>query len=268
MPLLTFLGIAGNNAVTSNLLSSGGIVLNYKRYQIHIDPGTGALLSAREHGINPAHTNIILVSHNHLSHCNDLNLLIDAMTYKGIDQRGMLIADESVIHGTNLERPILSRTHQKYLEKIMVLPQGQNINLPSINIQGLKTQHSNPTTIGFKLTTEEFTIVYSSDTGYFDEMLSLYKDTDILILNTPFSDKTKSENNLNTKNAFSLISTLKPKLAILTHFSKEMLKENPLYTARDIQKQTNIQTMTAKEGYSINPANYSNKQRQKTLSTY
>ena len=85
---IIFLGTAGGNeAVLKQMRSSGGILLNLGSYQAHLDPGPGALSKLVEFGINPRDTNIILTSHNHLEHCNDINALIDSMTYAGLDNR-------------------------------------------------------------------------------------------------------------------------------------------------------------------------------------
>ena len=263
MERLTFLGIAGNDSVSQNALASGGIVFNYRNYQIVIDPGPGTLVKCREFGINPSATNIILASHNHIAHCNDINLFIDAMSYHGLDQKGILIADESVIHGTNSERPAISRTHKPFIEKEIVLKESEDIDLPSIKIQGLKTEHSCFTALGFKIITDEVTITYSGDTKYFDELPSLYRNTDILILNVPYPRKIFSDTNLNVQDAINIINTVKPKLAIITHFNKQMLKESPIYYSREIQRETNTQVLAAKEGLSFDPLPYAKLTRQK-----
>jgi hypothetical protein len=47
-----------------------------------------------------------------------------------------------------------------------------------------------------------------------------------------------------------------------------MIKADPLYEAREIQRRTNVQTIAAKDGMVINPATYSAKSRNKTLNTF
>ncbi|HLC62771.1 MAG TPA: MBL fold metallo-hydrolase [Candidatus Nanoarchaeia archaeon] len=267
MEKLTFLGIAGNDAPSLGLASSC-FVLNYRHYQLIFDPGPGTLIKAREANINIANTNIILVSHAHLNHCNELNLVIDAMTFHGLDNRGLIVGDESVINGSGIERPILSRAHKRFIEKEVVLMEDQELTLPGIKIQALKTQHSLPSSLGYRITTDELTIVYSGDTKNFDEIPSLYKNADILILNVPYPKKTQSDTNLNIDDAHKIIYTIKPRLAILTHFNKQLLKESPIYYAREIQRETNIQTIAAKEGLTIDIMAFSKLSRQNTLNKY
>ena len=56
-------------------------------------------------------------------------------------------------------------------------------------------------------------------------------------------------------------------MAVITHFGFKMLKEDPLYQAREIQKRSGVQTIEAKDGLSITPQSYSTK-HQKTLGFY
>jgi phosphoribosyl 1,2-cyclic phosphodiesterase len=114
----------------------------------------------------------------------------------------------------------------------------------------------------------EFTLSYLSDTEYMPELLEDHEGADVLILNTvnPFTIKT--ENNLNSEAAVKLISHLKPKLSVITHFSIKMLQADPIVEAREISRQTGHQIIAAGDGLSLNPSTYSAKRRQKTLKSF
>ncbi|MEK6949061.1 MAG: hypothetical protein AABX34_02490, partial [Nanoarchaeota archaeon] len=60
----------------------------------------------------------------------------------------------------------------------------------------------------------------------------------------------------------------KPRLAIITHFGINFVKADPLYTVREIQKETNVQVIAATDGMIVNPLSYSVDQGQKTLYKY
>ena len=93
MSKIIFLGTGGDKSVIGRQIrASGGIIIQNNNLQFHLDPGPGALVKAKEFGINPRATTALLVSHNHLGHCNDVNAVIDAMTLSGLDKRGVLIA--------------------------------------------------------------------------------------------------------------------------------------------------------------------------------
>ena len=267
---LIFLGTAGGKeSLYQNLRSAGGIVLNFGNYQMHLDPGPGALARSNEMGVNPSNTNVILCSHNHLDHCNDLNLLIDAMTFSGLDKRGILIGDKSVIEGLDIEKPILLEQYRNYLDKIISLNQGEKVKMGTVEVQALETKHRCLSTIGFKFLTARFTLSYTSDTRYFQGMADQYAGSDILIINNlrPFNSKPDNDS-MSSSDSLRLIQEVKPKLAILTHFGKAMIKENPLYQSREIQKETKIQTIAAKDSLVVDPLSYSAAIRQKMLSMY
>jgi len=80
--------------------------------------------------------------------------------------------------------------------------------------------------------------------------------TDILILNVPYPGDKGAYLNLDSESAIKIISHVRPKLAILTHFGLEMLKADPLQEAREIQKITGIQTIAASDGLVISPEGY------------
>ncbi len=61
----------------------------------------------------------VLVSHNHLNHCNDLNAVVDAMTHSGIEHRGIVLASKSVLHSSEKHHPFLTKYHQNLVEKII-----------------------------------------------------------------------------------------------------------------------------------------------------
>ena len=117
--------------------------------------------------------------------------------------------------------------------------------------------------VGFKFFTPDFTLTYSSDTVYSADIVEQYMNSHILILNVPLVKK--SDSNLCVGDAIKIIQKVNPRLAILTHFGSEMIKADPMYEAREVQKETKVQTTAAKDGMVINPVSYSAGAGQKTL---
>ncbi len=223
---------------------------------------------AKNAGINLRATTALLVSHNHINHCNDINAVIDAMTYSGFDRKSVLVSNKTVINGRPNEEPFLQKRYRDFLERCIVLKAGRKVGINDVEIIALKAKHSDPSAIGFKLITPEYTISYSGDTMYSVETLAGYENSNVLILNVPCLNKEEDRYNLCKDDAIKIISAVKPRLAIITHFGANFIKSDPLYEARGMQKETNVQVIAATDGMIINPLSYSVDQGQKTLYKY
>jgi len=226
------------------------------------------LLAAKETGINLRANTALIVSHNHINHCNDINAVIDAMTYGGFDKKGVLVANNTAINGSEFYTPFLQKYYRDFLERFIVLEEGKRVGINDVEILALKAKHSEPNALGFKFITPEYTLTYSGDTMYSVETVAQYDDSNVLILNVPYLKKEEGKENLCKEDAIKIISRVKPRLAIITHFGANFLKSDPLYEVRDIQRETGVQTIAAKDGMVVNPVSYSVEQGQKTLYKY
>jgi ribonuclease BN (tRNA processing enzyme) len=252
---IIFLGTAGGQfAVNRQMRASGGIIIRLKNIQFHLDPGPGALVRAREYGVSLRANNILLASHSNLDHCNDLNAVISAMTHDGLDKNGILIGSKSVMTGGEGERPFITRKHRKYLDKFLSLEAGNTVKFgKDIELQTLKTKNKDVNSIGFKIKSDKISIGYTGDTSFFPELIDELKGSDILILNNLEPFGYRSDDHLSSDDSVRLISAIRPRLAIITHFGQKILEENPIYQARDIQRRTNVQTIAARDGLIIDP---------------
>src|SRR3989344_5722675 len=242
---LTFLGTAGNSGPYEKQISAGGIVIKLDDKQFILDPGPGALTSSKDSLINLKETEVIIATHSHVSHCTDVNAMIKGMTSNGTEKKGVLITSKS-LENQNLLRD--------YVNEAIILSPSQTKVIDKISIQALKTKHEDETCIGVKLISPELTIAYTSDTACRNDIIEEYKDADILILNNVYPKNfQKTSSNLSTEDTIRILSKVKPALAIITHFSNVMLDANPIYEARIIQKETDVQTIAAKDHLSLTP---------------
>ncbi len=257
-PKLIFLGTGGDIfTVGKQILGSGGIVLQADDLQFHIDPGPGALGSCRQAGINPRENTAVFVTHSHLNHCNDVNAVIDAMTNSGADITGVVVANKTVVNGNEETLPAITNFHKKCFERVILLETGQKVGINDVEVRAISARHTDPATIGLKFFTSKFVLTYTSDTGYDEAAVHDYKDSDILILNVVLPSGIKSDTQLNTDDAVKIINQVKPKMAIITHFGIKMVNADIINEAREIQKQTLVHTVAAKDGMVLNPITHS-----------
>jgi len=261
---IVFLGTGGDiSVVGKQQRASGGIIVKTDEAQFHIDPGPGALAIANAVGVNLRENTAILVSQNRTIHASGVNEVIAAMTLNGLDKHGVLVANESTAKGD-----IVSKFHKQLLEKTISLAPGKKAAVLDTEIHALKTDHTDPTSIGFKLFTPKFILSYTSDTKLKNEIIDQYKKSDILIINCVHPFDASAKDSINSIGAARIIVKIKPKIAILTHFGSRMLAAKPLYEARMIQKQTGVQIIAAEDGMRIDPVSYSANAKQKTLRWY
>lgn len=266
---ITFLGVGGDGIITSKQdLGTGGIVLQTEGMQFHIDPGPGTLVRAKQNGINVRETTAILVSHAHLNHCNDINALIAACSYSGMDKQAVLVGSKSLFDGLGEGHGYITQFHKDCVEKVIKVEPGKKIGINKIEIHTTKTEHSDETAIGFRIFTPDYTMVYSGDTAYSKDLVEEYKGADVLILNVKVGFGKTSPGNLSADDVVKLTNEIKPRLVVITHYGMKLLQENPLHVAREIQKQTDVQIIAAKDGMVINPKAYSSGKQQQTLIQY
>jgi ribonuclease BN (tRNA processing enzyme) len=267
---IIFLGTGGDSFVIGKQIrAAGGIILQVDDLQFHIDPGPGALINAAQHHISLRENTAVFVSSAHVNQCNDVNVVIDAMTYGGMDKRGVLVANKTVVNGSEAIKPYLTESHKNYLERIIVLDEGQKLAIEDVEVNAIATNNAfDPHTIGFKFYTPDFVLGYTSTTAYSKELIKAYQGCDVLILNVLNPGEEKGEGHLNTEEAKKIIMKINPKLAVLNNFGIRMIKADPLYEAREIQKETGIQVLAAKDGMIVSPSSYSAKSSQKRLNLF
>ena len=114
---IKFFGTGGARFVAlRQVRATGGLWLNYRKTNLYIDPGPGAIVrirSSKEH-YDPAVLDGIIITHRHMDHANDINILIESMTEGGFKKRGTLFCPEDAL----ADDPVVLKFARKYLENI------------------------------------------------------------------------------------------------------------------------------------------------------
>ncbi|PKK86132.1 MAG: MBL fold metallo-hydrolase [Thermoplasmata archaeon HGW-Thermoplasmata-1] len=253
MTKLTFLGTAGGRfATVFQKRATGGIYVTDKGIMLHLDPGPGALVRMHELGLDPTKTDALLISHCHPDHYTDAEVLIEGMTRGGIDNKGVLIGSESVISGFDNIGPAVSKYHLGLLAETHKVAPGDRIRLGEwYEAEATPTQHSDPTTVGFKLHMSEGTISYVSDTAYFEGLAEAHKGSRLMVICMTRPLNARIPYHLCTEDVVELVKIAKPKLAVITHMGMKILKGDPSFEANWIAEETGIPTIAARDYMSI-----------------
>jgi len=241
---ITFLGTAGARFVVARqLLASGGAWLSLGNTQILLDPGPGCLVQVARRKLDPTKLEAIILSHRHLDHSGDINIMIEAMTDGGIKKRGTVFAPADALN----QDPVVLSYLRAYLESIQVLTEGGCYTVNDVSFM-TPIRHKHPVeTYGFIFQTPRHTFSWITDTRYFEDLASHYEG-DLLIINVVRLNPGAPIDHLALPEVKSIIEELRPRIAILTHFGMTMWRAKPWELAKKLTEETGISVIAARDG--------------------
>lgn len=248
MSSVIFLGTGGGRMVVLNQLRrSGGFWLKLDGVNILQDPGPGSLVMVHQLRLKPRNLDAIILSHRHIDHSNDVNVMTEAMTGGGFYPRGQLIVPSDCLNSD----PVVLQYVRQFVE-ITEIKKGMEIKLKDIKIE-FPVRNMHPVdTYGAIYTFKSGKLGYIPDTEYFPELAGAYRGVDFLIINVVRMKTDKKIRHLNMDEAAELINEIRPGKAILTHFGLQVLKSSPELQARNISEKTGVEVVAAYDGMSVN----------------
>jgi len=240
---ITFLGTGGARFVVARqFLASGGAWLTLGKTQLLFDPGPGCLVQAARTKLDPTKLEAIILSHRHLDHSGDVNIMIEAMTDGGLQKRGTVFAPGDALSGD----PVVFSYLRSYLQHVQVLTEGGSYVIDDVSFK-TPVRHIHPVeTYGFIFQTPRHTFSWITDTRYFEELASHYEG-DLLIINVVRLKPGAPIDHLSLPEVRSIIEELKPRIAILTHFGMTMWRAKPWELARKLTDETGIRVLAARD---------------------
>jgi len=253
MNKLKFLGTAGARfVVMKQLRASGGIWLTLDDTNIMIDPGPGSLvrcLSSRPK-LNPMDLDGIILTHRHIDHSNDVNIIMEAMTNGGLKKRGTVFAPKDAFE----EDPVVLKYARNYVERLEIIREKGIYQIGNVSFTPVKSVHG-VETYGLNIKGKSKSISLITDTKYFDGLESYYNG-DILIINVVLLEEKPEIDHLSIIDAEKILSINKPKLAILTHFGMRVLKAKPWEIAENLTKKLGVKVIAARDGMELDIDQY------------
>lgn len=241
---ITFLGTGGARfTVAKQLLATGGAWMNLGGTQIMMDPGPGALVYAIKFCCDPTKLSAIVLSHKHLDHSVDINVMIEAMTEGGWKQRGIVYAPADAFNNGAVILPYL----QGYPQRVELLEEGKEYEVGDVIFTTPVKHIHQVETYGFVFQTPRHKFSWITDTKIFDSLAAYYQ-SELVIINVLSLEKGIPVDHLSLPDAERIIKEIKPKGAILTHFGLTMWKMKPWDIERRISDDTGINVIAARDG--------------------
>ena len=236
MKTLKFLGTAGARfAVLKQLRASGGLWLKWEDVNLLIDPGPGSLvgcLNSRPK-LNPVDLDGIVLTHRHLDHSGDINVMMEAMTEGGHKKKGVVIAPYDALE----DDPVVLRYNRNFVDKIEVLKENETYKIKEVSLQAsIKHVHGcEAYGLNFKVG-KKVLLSIITDTQYFDG-LEKYYPGDVLVANILLFKEKKHIMHLSLADARLILKNSNCRVFIMTHFGMTMIKNKPHEIARKLQEE-------------------------------
>lgn len=231
--------------IISQILATGGLWLDLDGTQILVDPGPGCIVQATKRKLKSEKLSAIILSHRHLDHSADVNIMVEAMTQAGRKHHGWLFAPADALGN----EPVIFSYLRERLDGVGVLKEGESYSVGSVSFT-TPIRHVHPVeTYGVLFKTARHTFSYIADTRYFDGITRHYKG-DLLIINLVSLEPhpPASVDHLSVSDAEHIIRELKPKAAILTHFGMNIWRAKPWLIAQSLTEKTGVRVIAARDG--------------------
>lgn len=248
---IKFIGTAGARfVVMTQLRSSGGLWMSVGKTTLSIDPGPGALVRclSSKPKLDPSTLDAILLTHRHLDHSGDVNVMMEAMTEGGFKKRGVLFAPEDALESD----PVVLRYLRDTLEKIEVLTENRKYQIGDISFSTGKKHRHRGETYGINFHLSPRTVSLVTDTRFFPELPRLYNG-EVLVIHVvrlnPIGDD--PIDHLSIEDVKTIIREAKPRLTVLTHFGMTMIRAKPWMVAAELEKELGVRVIAASDGLKL-----------------
>jgi len=246
MNRIVFLGTGGARVlVFKQLLASGGMWIEQGGAAIHLDPGPGALVQATKRKLDPTTLDAIILSHRHLDHAADVNVMIEAMTTGGFARRGRVLAPREAYE----DDPVILRYLRGYVEETLVVEEGKSHQVGAVRVTA-PVRHDHPGEVyGLVFESPGCRWSYIADTRYFPALAEHYR-ADVIVLHTVRLEESDIYH-LSIPDAKRLITEIRPQKAVVSHFGMTVWRAKPWLVAERLSQETGVEVIAARDGMKL-----------------
>ena len=238
------MGTAGARfMVAKQLAASGGLYLEEGTTRLALDPGPGAIVQYAKRKVDASRLSGILLSHRHLDHAGDVNVMIEAMTEGGFKTRGRLFCPGDALD----EDPVVLGYLRGFPDEIVRLQPETSYHLGSIDFVTSGAHPHGAETYGFRFGGDR--LGWVTDSAYYDGIAEQHR-AEVMIIHTVLLER-RPLPHLCLDDAEAIIRLARPRLAILTHFGMTMWRAHPWELAARLTESTGVEVKAARDGMTI-----------------
>jgi phosphoribosyl 1,2-cyclic phosphodiesterase len=242
---LTFMGTAGARfMVAKQLAASGGLLLEKGRTLLAMDPGPGAVVQYAKRKVDLAALDGILLSHRHLDHCSDVNVMIEGMTEGGFKHRGSLFCPSEALD----DDPVVLRYLRHFPKEVIRLQAEAKYKLGDLTFTTTPAHAHGVETYGFVF--EQGKLGWVTDSKYYDGIAEQHR-AEVMVIHTVVLESRSNLPHLGLDDAERILLEARPRLGIITHFGMTVWRARPWEMAAKLTQRTGIEVKAARDGMTL-----------------
>ncbi len=220
--------LGSGTCVPSLKRSSCSIFIQSDSIKLLADIGAGTMRRLLEAGVHINDISHLFISHFHPDHTGELASFLFSAKYPKLTRSKENPLTILAGKGFNLFFEKLKMLYGSWVEldpeifRIIELSteQTDTYMIKDINITSIPVSH-NQESIALKLETKEKSIVYSGDTDYCENLITIATNADLFICESALPDSLKVDNHLSPSSAGRTATKANVKKLVLTHFYPE-----------------------------------------------
>lgn len=246
---IRFLGTAGTRFVMlSQRRASGGIWFSYGKCRGVIDPGPGSLVQMckASPALSPLDVNTLILTHRHIDHSSDLNVLCEGMTLRSPAKKGQVLLTQDSIGDCDA---VLLDYFANKIERIHIHEDGKPAILSDdVTVESVWHKHHGVECFGLIFRGRDLpTWGVISDTRVLPHFPKRYEECKMLIVNVTLPYPWGKLDHISVPEVASLLQVLHPELLLLTHMGHLLLDEGPEEIAAELSTE-NTCVVAAEDG--------------------
>lgn len=241
---LTFMGTAGARfMVAKQLAASGGLYLEDGNTRISLDPGPGAIVQYAKRKVDLSRLDAIVLSHRHLDHAGDVNVMIEAMTEGGFHSHGRLFCPGDALDVD----PVVLNYLRRFPQEIVRLQPETSYSVNGLAFTTTPRHVHQAETYGFRFGDS---LGWVTDSKYYEGIAEQHR-AEVMVIHVVLMQCRSELPHLCLDDAERIIRDAKPKLAILTHYGMTVWRAHPWELAAGLTQKLGIEVKAARDGMAI-----------------
>ena len=238
------MGTAGARfMVAKQIAASGGLFIEDNGTRLSLDPGPGAVVQYAARKVDLTTLDAIVVSHRHLDHAGDVNVMVEAMTDGGFAHRGMLFCPSDALD----EDPVVLKYLRRFPREIVRLTPDTTYSVNGVSFTTSGRHVHQVETYGFRFGDR---LGWITDSAYYDGIAEQHR-ANVMLIHTILLHCRPELPHLCVEDAERIIRDARPKIAFLTHYGMAVWHANPQQIAADMSQRLGIDVRAAVDGLSI-----------------